>query len=138
MGGPWLLGEKIPMGCESSCRAGVAAPAKDENGGTGTDLEVGGGKLTRGAFEEQRQEAPGSCAGEVEKNRLMIFESPSPPTAKSMEADFVVWCQREQLLGCDYATDLVFGEAKRPGRDTFKVDDVDRIKLLAETSQVRS
>ena len=108
MGGPWLLGEKIPMGCESSCRAGVAAPAKDENRGP----ERFWRKLTRGAFEEQRQEAPGSCAGEVEKNRLMIFESPSPPTAKSMEADFVVWCQREQLLGCDYATDLVFGEAK--------------------------
>ena len=53
-------------------------------------------------------------------------------SAKSVEADFVLWYQRKQMFGCDYPTDLVFGEAKSFGRDTFKVDDVDRMKLLAE------
>ena len=53
-------------------------------------------------------------------------------SAKSVEADFVLWYQRKQMFGCDHPTDLVFGEAKSFGRDTFKVDDVDRMKLLAE------
>src|SRR5215831_7182347 len=50
---------------------------------------------------------------------------------KNVEADFLLWYQRKQLLGNDYPTDLVFGEAKSFGKERFKPEDIDRMKQLA-------
>lgn len=50
---------------------------------------------------------------------------------KRLEADFVLWYQRKQLLKNDLPTDVVFGEAKSFGADAFQADDVDRLKQLA-------
>lgn len=55
------------------------------------------------------------------------------PADKKVEADFILWYQRKQLLEQDYLTEVVFGEAKSLGKDVFKDDDVDRMKVLAET-----
>lgn len=54
------------------------------------------------------------------------------PGDKKVEADFILWCQRKQILEPDYPTEVVFGEAKSLGKDVFKDDDVDRMKVLAE------
>ena len=56
------------------------------------------------------------------------------PTGKMVESDFIIWYQYKELFGLDYLTDTVFGEAKSFGTGVvFKQDDVDRMKLLAET-----
>lgn len=52
---------------------------------------------------------------------------------KKSEADFILWYQRKQMLGHDYPTEIVFGEAKSFGRNVFKQEDVDRMKLLAKS-----
>lgn len=52
---------------------------------------------------------------------------------KKSEADFILWNQRKQILGTDYPTEIVFGEAKSFGRDVFKADDISKMKLLAES-----
>ncbi len=52
---------------------------------------------------------------------------------KKSEADFILWYQRKQILGTDYPTEIVFGEAKSFGREAFKDDDIYRTKLLAQT-----
>jgi hypothetical protein len=54
-------------------------------------------------------------------------------SGKKSEADFILWNQRKQMFGADYPTEIVFGEAKSFGRDAFKRDDVDKMKLLAES-----
>jgi hypothetical protein len=54
------------------------------------------------------------------------------PTGKKVEADFILWYQRKQILKTDYPTEVVFGEVKSLGKDVFKDDDVDRMKSLAE------
>ncbi len=54
-------------------------------------------------------------------------------SGKKSEADFILWNQRKQIFGTDYPTEIVFGEAKSFGRDAFKQDDVDKMKLLAES-----
>ena len=51
---------------------------------------------------------------------------------KKVEADFILWYQRKQVLEPDHPTEVVFGEAKSFGKDVFKDDDVDRMKDLAE------
>jgi len=51
---------------------------------------------------------------------------------KTVEADFILWYQRKEILQPDHPTEVVFGEAKSLGRDVFKDDDVDRMKVLAE------
>ena len=55
-----------------------------------------------------------------------------PPDKKS-EVDFILWNQRKQMFGTDYPTEIVFGEAKSFGKDTFKEDDVNKMKLLADS-----
>ena len=54
-------------------------------------------------------------------------------SGKKSEADFILWNQRKQMFGTDYPTEIVFGEAKSFGRDAFKQEDVDKMKLLAES-----
>lgn len=70
------------------------------------------------------------------------------PTGKKIEADFILWYQRQRQFGTDHPTEIVFGEAKSFGRDgskrparptsraikedVFKEDDVERMKALAE------
>jgi hypothetical protein len=70
------------------------------------------------------------------------------PSGKKVEADFILWYQRRQMLGTDHPTEVVFGEAKSFGRDgsqnparaaskvtkedVFKQDDVERLKSLAK------
>ena len=54
------------------------------------------------------------------------------PIGEKVEADFMLWYQRKAVLGTDRPTETVFGEAKSFGRDVFKQDDIDRMKLLAE------
>ena len=51
----------------------------------------------------------------------------------SVEADFILWYQRRQIVRPDYPTEIVFGEAKSFGKDVFKAEDVAKMKLLAET-----
>jgi hypothetical protein len=65
---------------------------------------------------------------------------------EKIEADFILWHQRKQIIGSDYQTDTVFGEAKsfktksfagdgdqekRPHVDAFQDEDVERMKRLA-------
>lgn len=54
------------------------------------------------------------------------------PADRKVEADFILWYQRKQILEPDYLTEVVFGEAKSFGKDVFKDDDIARMKLLAE------
>lgn len=54
-------------------------------------------------------------------------------SGKKSEADFILWNQRKQIFGNDYPTEIVFGETKSFGREAFKQDDVDKMKLLAES-----
>ena len=53
---------------------------------------------------------------------------------QKVETDFVLWYQRRSVVddGQDAPTDLVFGEAKSFGRDTFKAEDVGNLRALAE------
>ncbi len=55
------------------------------------------------------------------------------PKNKKIEADFILWYQRKKILEPNHPTEVVFGEAKSFGTDVFKDDDVDRMKILAET-----
>src|SRR5262249_46448899 len=52
--------------------------------------------------------------------------------ATKVEADFILWHQRRHPFGHDRPTVTIFGEAKSFGRDVFKSDDIDRMKILAE------
>lgn len=54
------------------------------------------------------------------------------PADKKVEADFILWYQRKQILEPDLPTEVIFGEAKSLGKDVFKDDDVNRMKVLAE------
>lgn len=54
------------------------------------------------------------------------------PTGKKVEADFILWYQRKEMLQLDHPTEVVIGEAKSLGKDVFKDDDIDRMKALAE------
>jgi len=54
------------------------------------------------------------------------------PSGKKLESDFILWNQRKEIYGNDHPTEIVFGEAKSFGEDSFKKIDVDRMKLLAE------
>jgi len=55
------------------------------------------------------------------------------PCGKKSEADFILWYQRKKTFGNDYPTEIVFGEAKSFSKDTFKHEDVAKMKLLAES-----
>jgi hypothetical protein len=48
-----------------------------------------------------------------------------------VEADFILWYSRKEIFGHRSSTELVFGEAKSFGRDSFTADDVERMKRLA-------
>ena len=54
------------------------------------------------------------------------------PDGQKSEADFILWYQRRQTFGTDYATELVFGEAKSFGREVFKESDISKMKRLAQ------
>jgi hypothetical protein len=54
------------------------------------------------------------------------------PDGKKVEADFLLWYQRKDTFSTDEATEVVFGEAKSFGKDAFKDQDIERMKLLAE------
>ena len=54
------------------------------------------------------------------------------PDGRKVEADFLVWYQRKHIFGTDQPTQIIFGEAKSFGKDAFKDEDVQRMKLLAE------
>ena len=69
------------------------------------------------------------------------------PTSKKVEADFILWYRRKEIFGMGrqflrsvrpifgtaHPTETVFGEAKSFGKDVFEQDDVNKMKLLAET-----
>lgn len=55
------------------------------------------------------------------------------PSGGRSEADFILWYQRKGLFSTDHPTEIVFGEAKSYGGEAFKSNDIDRMKLLAET-----
>ena len=55
------------------------------------------------------------------------------PTGEKVEADFMLWYQRENTFEINHSAETVFGEAKSFGKAAFKQDDVDSMKLLAET-----
>jgi len=48
-----------------------------------------------------------------------------------IEADFMFWHQRTEILKNDYPTVTVFGEAKSFGREAFEQADIERMKRLA-------
>lgn len=50
---------------------------------------------------------------------------------QTVEADFILWYRRQELLGSPHSTQLVFGEAKSFGKDAFTAEDVFRMKQLA-------
>ena len=55
------------------------------------------------------------------------------PTGEKIEADFMLWYQRENTFEINHPTETVFGEAKSFSKAAFKQDNVDNMKLLAET-----
>ncbi|MDD3597722.1 hypothetical protein [Sulfuricurvum sp.] len=54
-------------------------------------------------------------------------------TGEKVEADFILWTQKQDFLGLNGATNIVFGEAKSFAKDAFKDSDIEKMKLLAET-----
>jgi len=52
--------------------------------------------------------------------------------SRKIESDFILWCQRKQMFGTDYPTEIVFGEAKSFGKDVFKEKNVTDAKFLAQ------
>ena len=58
-----------------------------------------------------------------------------------VEFDFILWCQRQELLRNDYQTEVVFGEAKSFGggnrgekdaiRDVFQNEDIEKLRKIA-------
>jgi len=70
-------------------------------------------------------------------NRLkMTWSAGQELTLKSgekAEADFILWTQKEEILGLNKPTNIVFGEAKSFAKDAFKDSDIEKMKLLAET-----
>ncbi|AMT98063.1 MULTISPECIES: hypothetical protein [Psychrobacter] len=54
-------------------------------------------------------------------------------SGEKAEADFILWAQREKIVGLNKPTNIVFGEAKSFAKDAFKDSDIQKMKLLAET-----
>lgn len=54
-------------------------------------------------------------------------------SGEKAEADFILWAQREGVVGLNKPTNIVFGEAKSFAKDAFKDSDIQKMKLLAET-----
>ena len=54
-------------------------------------------------------------------------------SGKKSEADFILWNQRKQMFGTDLVTEIVFGETKSFGKEAFKNDDINKMKILAES-----
>ena len=54
------------------------------------------------------------------------------PIGEKIEVDFMLWYQRK-TFSLDHPTEIVFGEAKSFGREAFTTDDVNKMKMLAET-----
>ncbi|MFA6187827.1 MAG: hypothetical protein WC680_00955 [Sulfuricurvum sp.] len=70
-------------------------------------------------------------------NRLkMTWSAGQELTLKSgekAEADFILWTQKQEVLGLNNASNIVFGEAKSFAQDAFKDLDIAKMKLLGET-----
>lgn len=47
------------------------------------------------------------------------------------EADFILWHQHKDIGEADRATEIVFGEAKSFGKESFKDEDIERMRMLA-------
>lgn len=54
-------------------------------------------------------------------------------TGEKAEADFILWTQKQEFLGLNRPTNIIFGEAKSFAKDAFKDTDIEKMKLLAET-----
>ena len=52
-------------------------------------------------------------------------------TGKKLEADFILWQQRQEFFGLDHPTETVFGEAKSFSRK-FNQNDVNKMEKLAQ------
>ena len=52
---------------------------------------------------------------------------------QDIEVDFILWYQRKMLLKTDYPIEIVFGEAKSFGMNSFNAEDIGRMKKLAIT-----
>lgn len=52
-------------------------------------------------------------------------------SGRKIETDFIIWYQRTGLVGNDYPTQVVFGEAKSFGKDALTDDDIEALRLLA-------
>ncbi len=53
------------------------------------------------------------------------------PSSSTTEVDFLLWYQRQLILDEAHEVDLVFGEAKSFAEESFKSEDVQRLKRLA-------
>lgn len=54
------------------------------------------------------------------------------PSSEKVEADFILWTQRQEILKFNDPTNIVFGEAKSFAKDAFKDSDIAKMKLLAK------
>ena len=54
-------------------------------------------------------------------------------SGEKAEADFILWAQREGIVGLNKPTNIVFGEAKSFAKDAFRDSDIEKMKLLADT-----
>lgn len=54
------------------------------------------------------------------------------PDGTRAEADFIIWYRRERIYGARFQTQIIFGETKSFGHDAFTVEDVARMKRLAQ------
>lgn len=52
------------------------------------------------------------------------------PSGRKIETDFIIWYQRTGLIGNDFPTQVVFGEAKSFGKDALKDEDIEALRLL--------
>ena len=54
------------------------------------------------------------------------------PNGRKAEVDFLLWYQHRHMFGTDHPTQIIFGEAKSFGKDAFRDQDVERMRLLAQ------
>ncbi|MFA5214777.1 hypothetical protein [Sulfuricurvum sp.] len=54
-------------------------------------------------------------------------------SGEKAEADFILWTQKQDFLELNGSTNIIFGEAKSFAQDAFKNEDIEKMKLLAET-----
>lgn len=54
------------------------------------------------------------------------------PSGRKVETDFIIWYQRTEVIGNDYPTQVVFGEAKSFGKNSLKGEDIEKLQQLSQ------